>query len=243
MGGAESIAPTQKNNYGNAIHFGPHCPKSNMSQFIKRLVVGTVAVVVWAMVWVELQERQGGACNSSAVGYKAPLVMSGGDPYIRALMRTISASESNVRCPYSVLYGGQHISNLSHHPDRCLPIVAGPNIGNCTTAAGRYQFITTTWQEVSHLYHPHPEGFPWHRQYSFAPQYQDAVVHAWLSDPAAWGADIPQMLRDDRIEDVLGLLSGTWTSLGYGIETNSMSSSLPDIYWRILQEEKLASAW
>ena len=36
-----------------------------------------------------------------------PLVMEGGDPYLRALMRTISASESNVMRPYHVLYGGE----------------------------------------------------------------------------------------------------------------------------------------
>ncbi|MEL7245712.1 MAG: glycoside hydrolase, partial [Cyanobacteria bacterium J06573_2] len=32
-------------------------------------------------------------------------------------------------------------------------------------------------------------------------------------------------------------LSPTWTSLGYGIETNSVSSSLPRIYQKVLQEE------
>ncbi|MFQ3617769.1 MAG: glycoside hydrolase, partial [Cyanobacteriota bacterium] len=36
---------------------------------------------------------------------------------------------------------------------------------------------------------------------------------------------------------VLYILSPTWTSLGYGIETNSMSASLPDIYEEMLREE------
>ena len=40
------------------------------------------------------------------VGHPQPLVMEGGDPYIRALMRTISAAESNTSDPYHVLYGG-----------------------------------------------------------------------------------------------------------------------------------------
>ena len=71
--------------------------------------------------------------------------MKGGDPYIRALMRTISASEANSNRPYSLLYGGQQVSDLSRHPEICVVIVTGHNKGNCSTAAGRYQIINTTW--------------------------------------------------------------------------------------------------
>jgi muramidase (phage lysozyme) len=45
------------------------------------------------------------------------------------------------------------------------------------------------------------------------------------------------MLREERLTDVLRMLSGTWTSLGYGIETNSLSSSLPRVYREVLREE------
>lgn len=167
-----------------------------------------------------------------------PLVMTGGDPYIRALMRTISASEANDPQPYTLLYGGDRFSDLSRHPQRCVTIVAGPNRGNCTTAAGRYQFINTTWYEQAARYHPQGKtGLLWWRTYSFAPQYQDRVVYFWLRDPTVWDADISQLLRDDDLETVLQLLSGTWTSLGYGIETNVMSSQLPQIYRRLLREE------
>ena len=41
-----------------------------------------------------------------------PLVMQGGDPYLRALMRTISASESNVLRPYHVLHGSSFVWTL-----------------------------------------------------------------------------------------------------------------------------------
>lgn len=167
----------------------------------------------------------------------SPLVMEGGDPYIRALMRTITASESNVSQPYHVIYGGEFVSDLSRHPNLCVTIVAGPNRGNCSTAAGRYQFLNTTWAEKAKRYHPKMSGLMWWRHYSFEPQYQDAVVHAWLSDPNAWSADIPQLLRQGEINRVLRLLSGTWTSLGYGIETNSMSRFLPTIYQNMLAEE------
>ncbi|NEO28305.1 MAG: glycoside hydrolase family protein [Kamptonema sp. SIO4C4] len=152
-------------------------------------------------------------------------------------MRTITASEANVPQPYTILYGGQRFSDFSRHPEQCIKIVTGPNIGKCTTAAGRYQFINITWYEKAQEYHPDPAGILWWKRYSFAPQYQDAVVYAWLSDPDAWGVDLRKLLRDGKIKQVLERLSGTWTSLGYGIEDNSMSSHLPKIYQKMLQDE------
>lgn len=166
-----------------------------------------------------------------------PLVMRGGDPYIRALMRTITASEANVAHPYHVIYGGQKVSDLSTHPNLCIPITLGPNRGKCSTAAGRYQFLNFTWREKAQRYHPRPTGFWRWKSYSFEPKYQDAVVHAWLSDSQAWGVDISQLLRQGKLTQVLRLLSGTWTSLGYGIETNSMSRHLPRVYEHMLREE------
>lgn len=166
-----------------------------------------------------------------------PLVMRGGDPYIRALMRTISASESNSPRPYSLLYGGEHFYDLSQHPDVCVPIVSGPNLGDCTTAAGRYQMLTTTWVNQASYYHPQGNFFFFWRNYSFEPQYQDEVVYHWLNDPSAWGADLSQLLQTGQLNEVLSILSPTWTSLGYGIETNSMTSLLPQIYQEMLQEE------
>lgn len=170
-----------------------------------------------------------------------PLIMTGGDPYIRALMRTISASESNVEYPYSVLYGGQYVRDLKRHPDKCVTIVVGPNKGNCTTAAGRYQMLSDTWEIQSERYHPQRLEVGEGDSYSFEPEFQDEVVYAWLSDQKAWGrgegVDLADLLRQGRIEDVLKILSDTWTSLGYGIETNSMSEYLPEIYQEVLVQE------
>lgn len=170
----------------------------------------------------------------------APLVMQGGDPYVRALMRTISASEANDANPYTLLYGGEHVQDLSQHPDRCIPIRHGPNQHLCTTAAGRYQFLTTTWQEKAARYHPQPPSWFW-QDYSFAPEYQDQVVYRWLMDPTAWNADIPQLLREGRVQEVFALLSDTWTSLGYGIESNRITPHLEEIYQQLLAQELAAS--
>lgn len=170
-------------------------------------------------------------------GHPIPLAMRGGDPYIRALMRTISVSESSDPQPYSILYGGDRIQDLSRHPDRCIPIVAGPNVGDCTTAAGRYQFLTTTWLEKAREYHSQPPVLLFRKTYSFAPEFQDQVVYDWLTDSQAWGVDLSALLRSGNIEEVLQILSGTWTSLGYGIEPNAMTASLPEVYHELLQEE------
>ncbi|MDS3860043.1 glycoside hydrolase family protein [Thermosynechococcaceae cyanobacterium BACA0444] len=169
-------------------------------------------------------------------GEVAPLAMRGGDPYVRALMRTISVSEANDPSPYTLLYGGDHIQDLNQHPDRCLPILRGPNQGQCTTAAGRYQFLTSTWDEKAAQYHPVPPNWLW-SDYNFAPEYQDQVVYRWLTDTQAWGADIPQLLREGHIQQVLALLSTTWTSLGYGIEDNVMTPGLEKTYWQLLDQE------
>lgn len=166
-----------------------------------------------------------------------PLVMEGGDPYIRALMRTISASEANFLNPYHVIYTGKYVEDLSKHPNICVTIIRGPNQGKCTTAAGRYQFLNKTWDEKASKYHPNPSGVLAWQHYSFEPEYQDKVIYNWLKDSQAWGVDISQLLKEKKIDQVLKLLSSTWTSLGYGIEDNSMSEYLPKIYQKTLAEE------
>ncbi|GAB4239969.1 MAG: glycoside hydrolase family protein [Elainellaceae cyanobacterium] len=200
--------------------------------------IGAGFVITGNLQWVRWEGRS--ASDPEWAYTPAPLVMKGGDPYIRALMRTISASEANSPRPYSLLYGGEHIQDLSRHPDLCITIVSGPNLGDCTTAAGRYQMLTTTWIDQSVLYHPQPPLLFW-QGYSFEPEYQDEVVYRWLNDPEAWGTDLAQLLRDGHLDEVLHILSPTWTSLGYGIETNSMTGFLPEIYEEVLQEELRSS--
>lgn len=167
-----------------------------------------------------------------------PLVMQGGDPYLRALMRTISASESNVLRPYNVVYGSSFVWSLNNHPNRCESINRGPNKGNCSTAAGRYQLLNSTWIALAMRYHPERvPGMTEDSQLSFEPIFQDQVVYEWLADTKVWRTDLSAMLRKGRTQAVLRRLSGTWTSLGYGIESNSMSSDLPGIYKRVLEDE------
>jgi nickel/cobalt tolerance cation efflux system protein len=175
--------------------------------------------------------------QSSLLGQLPDLAMSDGDPYIRALMLTISASESNSKNSYFLLYGGRHVHDLGQHPNQCMPIKAGPNQGQCSTAAGRYQFLTSTWIEKAARYHPHPHKTNHGMTYSFEPQYQDVVVYRWLNDHHQWNVDILALLKEDRVEEVLAELSDIWTSLGDGIEDNSMTPYLPNLYRQLLSEE------
>jgi muramidase (phage lysozyme) len=167
-----------------------------------------------------------------------PLVMQGGDPYLRALMRTISASESNVLRPYNVIYGSSFVWSLDTHPNRCEPIGSGPNKGNCSTAAGRYQLLNSTWIALAMRYHPdRVPGVTEDSKPSFEPVHQDEVVYEWLADKRVWRTDLSALLRQGKTKEVLRRLSGTWTSLGYGIESNNMSGDLPGIYKRVLEDE------
>ncbi len=167
-----------------------------------------------------------------------PLTMAGGEPHLRALMRTISASESNVMRPYHVLHGGDSVGTLERHPNRCEAIGQGPNRGNCSTAAGRYQLLFGTWIELAARYHPDRTDDALDAVgLSFSALDQDLVVHAWLADPRAWRLDIAAQLRQGRVQPVLKRLSGTWTSLGYGIENNKMSRELPGLYQRLIKDE------
>lgn len=211
---------------------------SKVSVIGRSRIAGTLGLACLLLSLHGCGEAPTGLNNSSRL---PPLVMQGGDPYIRALMRTISASESNVKQPYFVLYGGDRVKDLSRHPSQCITITVGPNKGNCSTAAGRYQMINRTWDEKAKAYHPKPSQFLFWKSYSFEPQYQDAVVYAWLKDRRAWGADISSLLQQGKLDRVLRLLSGTWTSLGYGIENNSNTGNLPRVYQQMLQEELAAS--
>jgi muramidase (phage lysozyme) len=166
-----------------------------------------------------------------------PLVMKGGDPYIRSLMRMISTSEANDPQPYSLIYGGSRAAKLDKHPNKCVTINVGRNKGNCSTAAGRYQTINTTWYDIAERYQGKKICFMWKCNYSFAPLEQDKMVYAWLSDKKFWKMDIAQELQNGKVVLVRQKLSPTWTSLGFGIETNIQTGKLDQNFDQILQEE------
>lgn len=232
------LHPSKQRHKNKSRVFEPEKNKSRVFRLKKVWGIGSILSLV-ALLWF-LQNQQDGtkhAPNLRLTEHLPPLALTDGDPHIRALMRTISASESNGKNSYALLYGGSHVHDLSQHPNQCLPIKTGPNQDRCSTAAGRYQFLTSTWLEQAAKYHPAPLKANGHLHYSFEPKYQDIVVYHWLKDRHQWKVDILTLLREERIEEVLTQLSGVWTSLGGGIEDNSMTPHLPSLYRKFLAEE------
>lgn len=112
---------------------------------------------------------------------------------MRAMLDTISWAEG---ADYNTLFGSSTFSSYEDHPRRT--ITKG---GFSSTAAGRYQFLSTTWDEVAaQLKLP-----------DFSPESQDLAAVQLIKNRGAFDAveagDIPQALLS---------LSYEWASLPYG---------------------------
>jgi muramidase (phage lysozyme) len=124
----------------------------------------------------------------------------------RALLDHIAGPESAGR--YDVTYGGNRFAGFNDHPRAAVPITSGPDAGNVSTAAGRYQFIAPTWDAQKQKL-----GLT-----DFSPANQDAA--AWDLAQAEYksktGKDLLTALRSGQTADVLPALSGQWSSLPGG---------------------------
>ena len=128
-------------------------------------------------------------------------------PVGRALLDTIAGTESP---GYNVIYGGQTFDDFSHHPDIAVPIRTGPNRGRTSTAAGRYQFIFSTWRELQQEL-----NLP-----DFSPASQDLA--AWFLAQTTYknkvGTNLQNDLENGILDNVGPALHSQWTSLPGGIE-------------------------
>jgi muramidase (phage lysozyme) len=125
----------------------------------------------------------------------------------RALLDTVATDEAN---SYNVIFGGRRFTDFSHHPNIAVPITSGPNKGKTSTAAGRYQFLFSTWtglQEELDL----PD---------FSPASQDKA--AWHLAQTVYrkqeDRDLLSDLENGIFDKVAPALHNTWTSLPGGIE-------------------------
>jgi muramidase (phage lysozyme) len=137
----------------------------------------------------------------------------------RALLDTIAGSESP---DYNTMYGGGRFEGYQDHPRKAVPITTGPNVGKTSSAAGRYQFLGSTWDEVKR-----EAGLP-----DFSPESQDAG--AWHLANKTYKAKTGRDLAGDlekaqgnpqAIAGIGKYLSGVWTSLPGGIEPNRATGS------------------
>ncbi len=147
---------------------------------------------------------------------QAPTAAMDLSPEARGLLQTIASHESH---GYGDLYGGGQTTDFSRHPGIRTVIASGPNAGQTTSAAGRYQFQAGTWAaEVAKL------GLK-----DFSPASQDRA--AWDDAQQVYfrktGHDLSTDLRsnDPNVRAAIGsALHSEWTSLPGGIEQGQNGS-------------------
>lgn len=131
-------------------------------------------------------------------------------PAQRRLLDAIAAGEAN---GYDVLYGGGRFGSYADHPRQAIPIASGPNAGKTSSAAGRYQFLGSTWDETAKEL-----GLK-----DFSPESQDAAAWHLANKTYATktGRDLTADLEAGRTDEIAGALKGIWTSIPGGIEPNA----------------------
>lgn len=137
----------------------------------------------------------------------------------RALLDSIAGSEAP---GYNTLYGGRSFSSFADHPRQDIPILSGPNAGKTSSAAGRYQFLGSTWDDAQKALglpdfseRSQDQGAWWLAQRD----YRQRTGRELLGDIRGAGGDPEQLNNIGR------QLSGTWTSLPTGIERNGATDS------------------
>lgn len=147
-----------------------------------------------------------------------PTVANGLNLRQQALLDTIAGPESNGH--YDMMYGGKRFSDFSWHPNRKFRIKSGPNKGDFSSAAGKYQFLTDTWNEYAHKL----------KLKDFSPASQDRAAWELARDvyrKKTRGGDLNKAVLSDDPNVIAGIgkhLRGTWTSLPGGIEQGTTTS-------------------
>lgn len=151
-------------------------------------------------------------------------------PQERALLDTIAGPESGGR--YNVMYGGGTFSHFADHPRKFNKIGVGPNKGLFSSAAGRYQFLSSTWDSYANRL-----GLA-----DFSPENQDKAALALARDAyrRETGRDLTADLAaggEENIARIGKALSGTWTSLPGGIEQTTGRNAFVTSFNRNLRDD------
>ena len=145
-------------------------------------------------------------------------------PEGKALLDAIAGSESG---GYNSRYPSKTFSGYDDHPRIDETILSGPNKGLTSNAAGRYQFLSTTWDR-------------WKPGNAFTPENQDIAAYRLAIAAYGYGEQgLLKALRENPLE-VANKLSGTWTSLPGGIEPNNATNGFISRYKTSVERYKNA---
>lgn len=119
------------------------------------------------------------------------------NPNARQMLDIIARAEG-VKHGYNTLFGNERFSNLSTHPGILKEFTQTDGKKNKTSAAGRYQFLESTWNGLAKQL-----GLK-----DFSPQNQDIAALALLAQNGA----LPYVLKGDY-QTAVKMSGGTWASL------------------------------
>lgn len=141
-------------------------------------------------------------------------------PVARALLETIAGPES--KGDYNVIYGGSQFDDYSDHPRQPVMITSGPNKGQYSSAAGKYQFLGSTWDDIAERY-----DIP-----DFSPASQDQAAWALATEEYKrdTGRDLEADLAAGDLSRVAPSLRNQWTSLPGGIEQGIGGTAFANAY-------------
>lgn len=120
------------------------------------------------------------------------------NPNVRQYLDFIASAEDTNKYGYNTLFGGTKFDDLNQHPNQKIEFTRTDGKKDLSSAAGRYQFIAPTWNELAKTY-----GLQ-----DFSPESQDIGAIALIN-------------RGGALEDVLSgnfdaatqKLGKTWASL------------------------------
>ncbi|HFX6379622.1 glycoside hydrolase family 24 protein [Acinetobacter baumannii] len=120
-----------------------------------------------------------------------------GSPNVQKMLDLIANAEG-VQHGYNTLFGNERFDDLSRHPNISKEFTQTDGKKNRTNAAGRYQFMKDTWDDVSKQL-----GLK-----DFSPRNQDIAAVALLARNGA----LPSVLKGD-LKTAVQKSGGTWASL------------------------------
>lgn len=125
----------------------------------------------------------------------AELERASRNPNVRKMLNVIASAEG---ADYNTLFGGGKFDSYGAHPNVRAEFTETTGNKNTTTAAGRYQFLNSTWGVIAKKY-----GLK-----DFSPKNQDLAAIALIKGRGALG----DVMKGD-LNKAVGKLGGEWASL------------------------------